>query len=235
MEVNIIYDLLLKFLLLKTITLCKLLVLSFPEGSVVTISGLQAELKEQTERNFVFPKQMPFKAAVSAQHCWLTSSRDGHLDIRASAGQPLGYWTARDPAGPWCSDPCHGNQPSASYTSYFNPLWRELPLNLGIIFVHLLPLGVLCLETLQLLRRRTEPSSARRWGRELPRNPALGCAYLVCRPSALSLSNRSSQLGLLIWGIILEKRIRVNIQPAFFFSSAFLHLNGKVKTCCPQN
>lgn len=69
MEVNIIYDLLLKFLLLKTITLCKLLVLSFPEGSVVTISGLQADLKEQTERIFVFPKQMLFKADVSAQHC----------------------------------------------------------------------------------------------------------------------------------------------------------------------
>lgn len=127
MEVNIIYDLLLKFLLLKTITLCKLLVLSFPEGSVVTISGLQAELKEQTERIFVFPKQMPFKAAVSAQHCWLTSSRDGHLDIRASAGQPLGYWTALNPVGPWCSDPCHGNQPSASYTSYFNPPLERTP------------------------------------------------------------------------------------------------------------
>lgn len=121
MEVNNIYDLLHKFLLLKNTTLSKLLVLSFPEGSVGTIDRTSG----------FFPKQILSRASVRVQHCRLTSSR-GHLFIRASAAQPWGIDQLR---------PCHGNQPSASYSSYPNLPLEGTPLNLGIILVHLLPLG----------------------------------------------------------------------------------------------
>lgn len=150
MELNNIYDLLLKFLLLKNITLSQLLVLSFPEGSVGTIDGTFGVF---------FSKQILLKAPVNVQPCWLSSSR-GHWDLGASAGQPWGCWTARDPLGARCSHPAMETSPQHPTPNTSTSLWRELALNLGIIFIHLLPLGVLCPVTPQLLRRRTEPSSA---------------------------------------------------------------------------
>lgn len=141
----------------------------------------------------------------------VTETSELLLDNPGGIKQLRTRWVHGAPTLPW-------NSPQHPTPHTSTSLWRELALNLGIILIHLLPLGVFCRVTPQLLWRGTEPSSARGVGPGLSPEPALGCAYLVCRPSALSLGNRSSQLGLLIWGIILKMRVGVNIQPAFFFS-----------------
>lgn len=143
-EVNNIYDLLLKFLLLKSITLPKLLVLSFPEGSVTTI-----------DRTFVFvqSRQCSKLLSVSSTTEWaapeVTETPELVLDTPGATEQLR---------------PC----PQLLH------LMGEVALSLGIIFMDLLPLGVLsrCLAA----AAQDEPSSARGEGTEL--EPAPGSAYL---------------------------------------------------------
>lgn len=190
MEVNNIYDLLLKVLLLKNSTLSKLLVL-FPRGiSGVTISALQAELKNRTD--FCFSK-----GGIVQSCCQCPAQLQRSLRHQSFCWTPPGLLNSPGPRGCPALRPCHGKQPSHPTPRASASLWRGIPPEFRRTFIHLLPLGVFC-RCLRSCCRAGRSRALHGEGTEPSLSPALRCACLGCRPSALSPGNRSSQLGLLI-------------------------------------